>query len=528
MLQSPELLFHLSIDDHPREEGSSDAHLYTPPPPLCLQHDHEQSCACSLDVFRRPVLTKTLSSSLPVQIGSHEVPITSCKLTARTHIIEEGLDSGVYDHASTPTQTPHQPTPRRASDLPHLQRNTVASSRVHRSPIPEQCSPNPAFLSPSYPMMSPSVEHVRTHSQPLVEAEIDALIASAEPIMSVFSGKVKLSDFDLLFLIGVGTFGKVYLVEKHNSGMQYAMKVIRKKKVIERRTIDSAHAERNVLVAVTHPFIVDLNYAFQTPSKLYLIMDYIPGGDLFGRIPVSGDRDVRFYVAEMVLAIEHLHSHDILYRDLKPENVLINWDGHICLSDFGLAKIIAQEDNRTKSFCGTLHYMAPEIITGSGYGKAADWWALGCMVHELFVGDSPFTGKNKKKVTQAILNKKLQLPKWMSAGMRSLVRGLLNHDPKKRFSAKDVKKHRFFKGMDWEAVLNKQLEPPFKPKLTSAADVSFFDGEFTSLSTSHSTGTDISQSAQHLFDGFSYTGSALETVTEDEKRNETEVAETDS
>eukprot|EP00479_Gromia_sphaerica_P013593 TRINITY_DN765_c0_g1_i4.p1 TRINITY_DN765_c0_g1~~TRINITY_DN765_c0_g1_i4.p1 ORF type:complete len:254 (+),score=25.09 TRINITY_DN765_c0_g1_i4:421-1182(+) len=236
-------------------------------------------------------------------------------------------------------------------------------------------------------------------------------------------------------------------------------------------------------------------------------MDFIPGGELFRDMPYK-EHEAKFYIAEIILAIEHLHSRDIIYRDLKPENILINSDGHICLADLGLAKEDMSDDARAKSFCGTPHYMAPECVhKNASYGKAADWWAVGIVLHELLTGNSPFCSNNRKKLLQKIQTMKYRPPRRCRTSTQQLLRGLLSKNVTKRFGIKRIKEHEYFKDIDWVKLLQKKVDPPRMPVLKDMYDVSCFDTEFTSQSAGQFTPTspDSPGCEEQLFRGFSYT-----------------------
>ncbi|VDP11444.1 unnamed protein product [Soboliphyme baturini] len=215
------------------------------------------------------------------------------------------------------------------------------------------------------------------------------------------------SQFELLKVLGQGSFGKVFLVRKiigKDAGVLYAMKVL-KKATLKVRDRLRTKMERNILAQINHPFIVKLHYAFQTEGKLYLILDFLRGGDLFTRLSkevMFTEEDVKFYLAELALALDHLHSLGIIYRDLKPENILLDEEGHIALTDFGLCKE-ALIDQKAYSFCGTVEYMAPEIINRRGHSTAADWWSFGVLMFEMLTGVLPFQGQNRKETMTQIL-----------------------------------------------------------------------------------------------------------------------------
>ncbi|KAK5644979.1 hypothetical protein RI129_006279 [Pyrocoelia pectoralis] len=324
-------------------------------------------------------------------------------------------------------------------------------------------------------------------------------------------------DFELLKVLGKGGYGKVFQVRKVNgtdAGTIFAMKVLRKASIV-RNQKDTAHtkAERNILEEVKHPFIVDLKYAFQTGGKLYLILEYLSGGELFMHLEREGiflEDTACFYLAEIILALEHLHMQGIIYRDLKPENILLDAQGHVKLTDFGLCKEHIQEGIVTHTFCGTIEYMAPEILTRSGHGKEVDWWSLGALMYDMLTGAPPFTAENRKKTIEKILKGKLNLPPYLTADARDLIRKLLKRQVSVRLGAPPldalaVKQHHFFKHISWDDVLYRKLDPPFKPCLTSEDDVSQFDTKFTEQTPVDSpVEWNLSESANMIFQGFTY------------------------
>jgi serine/threonine protein kinase len=249
-------------------------------------------------------------------------------------------------------------------------------------------------------------------------------------------------DFELLKVIGMGAFGKVLQVRNKQSGQVLAMKII-SKRVLKRRSdyVETVHAERNILSRVRHPFNVMMHCSFQTREKLFLIMDFLAGGELFLRLGREGifmEKDAAFYLGEIILGVDHLHSLGILHRDLKPENILLGIDGHICLTDFGLAKDFGPDWNdeggdRASTICGTQEYMAPEMVAQKGYGKAADYWSLGCIAYEMLNGLPPFSSKQgSKELFRKIMSEKVKMPAGSTAPACKLLKGLLNRNPDAR------------------------------------------------------------------------------------------------
>ncbi|RUO96241.1 kinase-like domain-containing protein, partial [Jimgerdemannia flammicorona] len=318
--------------------------------------------------------------------------------------------------------------------------------------------------------------------------------------------------FDLLKVIGKGSFGKVYQVRKKDTNRIYAMKVIRKAHIISRSEVTHTLAERTVLAQINNPFIVPLKFSFQSPDKLYLVLAFINGGELFHHLQMEGSFDeerARFYTAELLCALECLHGFNVVYRDLKPENILIDYNGHIALCDFGLCKLNMTEAETTNTFCGTPEYLAPELLLGQGYTKSVDWWTLGVLLYEMLTGLPPFYDENTNEMYRKILQDDLRFPDTVGESARSLLQGLLTRDPNERlgnFGTQHIKNHPFFAEMDWRKLMQKKVQPPFKPSVESAFDTSNFDDEFTSEEPLDSVVNDsqISKTLQDQFAGFTY------------------------
>uniref|UniRef100_A0A452E0D6 Ribosomal protein S6 kinase beta-2 n=1 Tax=Capra hircus TaxID=9925 RepID=A0A452E0D6_CAPHI len=334
--------------------------------------------------------------------------------------------------------------------------------------------------------------------------------------------------FELLRVLGKGNYGKVFQVRKvqgSNLGKIYAMKVLRKAKIV-RNAKDTAHtrAERNILESVKHPFIVELAYAFQTGGKLYLILECLSGGELFTHLEREGiflEDTACFYLSEITLALGHLHFQGIIYRDLKPENIMLNSQGHIKLTDFGLCKESIHEGAVTHTFCGTIEYMAPEILVRSGHNRAVDWWSLGALMYDMLTGSPPFTAENRKKTMDKIIRGKLELPPYLTPDARDLV--------KKRVFLREPgfemlaccwalysQRHPFFRHVNWDDLLARRVDPPFRPSLQSEEDVSQFDSHFTRQTPVDSPDdTTLSESANQAFLGFTYVApSVLDSIKE--------------
>ncbi|XP_017770517.1 PREDICTED: ribosomal protein S6 kinase alpha-5-like [Nicrophorus vespilloides] len=337
--------------------------------------------------------------------------------------------------------------------------------------------------------------------------------------------RVDMSHFDLLKVLGTGAYGKVFLVRKRggsDDGRLYAMKVLKKATIVQKKkTTEHTKTERQVLEAVRdNPFLVTLHYAFQTDAKLHLILDYVAGGELFTHLYQREhfqEDAVRIYIGEIILALEHLHSLGIIYRDIKLENILVDETGHIVLTDFGLSKELPRTgdaDQRAYSFCGTIEYMAPEVVKGGtqGHDIAVDWWSVGVLTYELLTGASPFTVEGEKNTQQEISRRILKtvppIPESLSKYAADFISKLLVKDPKKRLGggeedAKELKEHAFFRKIDWKALSRKEIPAPFVPVIRTELDVSNFSEEFTQLPATDSPAV-IPPNYDKIFKGYSY------------------------
>jgi len=295
--------------------------------------------------------------------------------------------------------------------------------------------------------------------------------------------KVGIDDFIKLKVVGKGAFGKVYLVKKKDNDQVFAMKMLNKKEIKERDEIEHTLAEKSVLSKVKHPFLAGLYYSFQSDNNLYFVMDFINGGELFHHLSIEGsfseDR-AKFYAAEILLGLEYLHNTGVIYRDLKPENLLLNYQGHVIITDFGLSKEGLDPSKTTKTFCGTPEYLAPEIIKGEDYSFAVDWWSLGTLLFEMINGLPPFyVSDNEELMYEKILYAPLQIPDTFSNDAKDLISKLLERDPNLRLKDPNlIKKHPFFRSIDFEKLSRKEITPPFVPDVQSPDDVGNIDSEF--------------------------------------------------
>jgi len=316
----------------------------------------------------------------------------------------------------------------------------------------------------------------------------------------------QLSDFELQDTLGTGTFGRVRLVRQKVSGNFFAMKILKKSEVVRLKQVEHVLSEKRILASLLHPFIVRLAGSFQDTKCLYMVIELVIGGELFSHLRKAGrfsNETTRVFAGQIVLALQHLHSQDIVYRDLKPENLLLDEKGYIKITDFGFAKEVA---DRTWTLCGTPEYLAPEIIQSKGHGKAVDWWALGILIYEMLAGYPPFYDENPFGIYQKILLGRVDYPRHFDANAKELIRRLLMPDRSKRLGnlkggADDVRKHKWFKGLDFESLLIKKDAPPIVPEIRHPADTRNFDS-YPDSSDESPSNNQIIIGGENIFDDF--------------------------
>lgn len=374
-----------------------------------------------------------------------------------------------------------------------------------------------------------SATSVGSHNQDLVIPANYENVKQSAGYESPVSHHRVLLDFVPLKVLGQGAYGKVYLVQDKHTKLLFAQKQLRKPVINILDTdghlkhVQRTLSEKQILTNITHHRnIVKLFYALQDADKFYLLLEYIPGGELFHHLTAASNTlgnvfkedDVAFYAAEMALGLRHLHQLGIVYRDLKPENCLLNSEGHLVLTDFGLSKSIGtKNDDSCTSIIGTPEYMAPEILRGEEYDYAVDWWSLGCVIYDMMTGKPPFTGNSHKVIQDKIIKNKLLMPFYFTLDAKDLLNKLLNKNKNKRFAV-DAKwdlfmKHRFFRKIDWRALERQDpiVVPPIVPVITDPVLAENFSEEFTGLRVSD-YGRDKGETVPEMsFEGFSYTAS---------------------
>jgi serine/threonine protein kinase len=351
------------------------------------------------------------------------------------------------------------------------------------------------------------------------DAEADEWVAKISTHIRLQHMKVAITDFEILKVIGRGAYGKVMLVRLKTSGQLFAMKSLSKTKLSEYQLIGRTVAERNVLLTANHPNIVSARYSFQTDTKVFLVMDYIHGGELLERIRADtrfSEERTRLYAAELVLGIEYLHSLGVIHRDLKPENVLFDEKGHVRITDFGLVKERMTEGVTTTTFCGTPEYMAPEIVQSKPYTTSVDWWSLGILIFEMLYSYPPFYDQNITKLYRMIVHQDIVFPRGASETARSIVLQLCQRDPQARLGSgeggvQEIKDHTFFQGLDWGKVLAQQIPMPWVPSPEAKLDGSQFKGACTEEdpSISYEDNKAIPQATNLELVGFTLTNEAV-------------------
>jgi serine/threonine protein kinase len=336
-------------------------------------------------------------------------------------------------------------------------------------PVPRHRSPSPPPIPPKPPSIRPKP------AKRLPEPSVSPLIT--------------MENFRTIAVLGRGHFGKVLLSEYKNTAELFAIKALKKGDIIARDEVESLMSEKRIFEvanSLRHPFLVNLFACFQTEEHVCFVMEYACGGDLMMHIhnDVFSENRAVFYAACVVLGLQYLHEHSIVYRDLKLDNLLLDSEGYVKIADFGLCKEGMAYGDRTSTFCGTPEFLAPEVLTETSYTRAVDWWGLGVLIFEMLVGESPFPGDDEEEVFDSIVNEEVRYPRFLSQEAIAIMRRLLRRNPERRLGsserdAEDVKKQAFFRTIKWEDLLSKKMKPPFCPTVRHREDVSNFDEEFT-------------------------------------------------
>uniref|UniRef100_A0A671XWR9 Protein kinase C n=1 Tax=Sparus aurata TaxID=8175 RepID=A0A671XWR9_SPAAU len=397
----------------------------------------------------------------------------------------------------------------------------LVHKRCHRL-IPQTCQRLMVSISscPKQQTKSKSPEGKRSHKNTRQESQTQS--SSHHNLLSPGLA-LGLGDFDLIRVIGRGSYAKVLLVRLKKNEQVYAMKVVKKELVHDDEDIDWVQTEKHVFEqASTNPFLVGLHSCFQTESRLFLVIEYVNGGDLMFHMQRQRklpEEHARFYAAEICIALNFLHEKGIIYRDLKLDNVLLDHEGHIKLTDYGMCKEGIRPGDTTSTFCGTPNYIAPEILRGEDYGFSVDWWALGVLMFEMMAGRSPFDiitdnpdMNTEEYLFQVILEKPIRIPRSLSVKAASVLKSFLNKDPKERLGCQvqtgftDIKSHTFFRSIDWDQLEKKEVTPPFKPQISDDYGLENFDTQFTNEPVQLTPDDEdvIKRIDQSEFEGFEY------------------------
>ncbi|KAG9243513.1 kinase-like domain-containing protein [Calycina marina] len=371
-------------------------------------------------------------------------------------------------YAASPGNTAIAPVSAEQQSLPsinnliHPSQNDGAT-QSHQSNVPSYTSSTTASTS----VASQQVAHVPIQEQPVIRQT---------------KGKYSLVDFELRRTLGTGSFGRVHLVQSKHNQRFYAVKVLKKAQVVKMKQVEHTNDERRMLQEVKHPFLITLWGTFQDSKNLYMVMDFVEGGELFSLLRKSQrfpNPVAKFYAAEVTLALEYLHSKEIIYRDLKPENLLLDRHGHLKITDFGFAKKVP---DITWTLCGTPDYLAPEVVSSKGYNKSVDWWSLGILIFEMLCGYTPFwDGGSPMKIYENILKGKVKYPPYIHPDAQDLLQRLITADLTKRLGnlvggPEDVKQHLWFAEVTWERLAKKDIDAPYVPPVKAGVgDASQFD-----------------------------------------------------
>ncbi|TMW56325.1 hypothetical protein Poli38472_006335 [Pythium oligandrum] len=472
-----EITFESSLDPPPPIPGSLS-------PSKCFPLQITSSSAKTASAQPSPVSSRPRALPLLLPLPIHNeacFALDASEIAPPSSIARSPVVSDLRRRMTTSSPSPSRFSQQATAASP-LKTDSLAQATVS--------SPVRGPMGPSSPT-SPSASH---------EAPKDLHLVQAASLAESYSGSCQLKKYEPIKMIGCGGFGHVMVARHRATDQLVAIKTLSKKAIATQHQIQHSLSEKAVLTLCRHhPFIIQMHAAFQTIDHLHMVLDYCPGGELFFHLSRVGrfrEHQAAFYVAEVFLALEFLHNNNIIYRDLKPENILLDKHGHVRLADFGLSKLGIDDWTLAMTFCGSIEYLAPEVLAlgeptfaaslpRKGYGKAADFWALGCLLYELLTGEPPFfSGNNRPRLYARIMKGQLQFPAFVSADARDLIQGLLTVDPTERLGSRKrghaaIKEHAFFsKYINWHALFHRGLRPPFQPR---ADDFANFDTQFTSM-----------------------------------------------
>lgn len=354
-----------------------------------------------------------------------------------------------------------------------------------------------------------------------------------EPDSNAIIVKLTYDDFIPLKLLGRGSFGQVILARLKINNKLYAMKILDKTQLKLRHQEVHTKTERDLMVKINCPFLVNIKSAFQDEKYLFIVSDFMQGGDMYYHMHEARKFDfelTQFYISEIVLALDYLHKNNMVYRDLKPENILLDSKGHIKITDFGLSKILNSSKDKAFTICGTPQYLAPEVFINQGYDKNVDWWSLGCLIYEMLTGRLPFSIKRGNRINLDIYKQKLKFPRYLNEDAIDLISKLLVFEPKKRLGygkdgTENIKNHPFFEEINWDDIWNKKIVPPFKPELEDELDLKYFDSQFTNEPVESFSKNPRSREVSYEYKNFTYVTESVKNelmvISKDNKEDNT-------
>ena len=334
-------------------------------------------------------------------------------------------------------------------------------------------------------------------------------------------------------LLGRGSFGQVILARLKINNKLYAMKILDKTQLKLKHQEVHTKTERDLMVKINCPFLVNIKSAFQDEKYLFIVSDFMQGGDMYYHMHEARKFDfelTQFYISEIVLALDYLHKNNMVYRDLKPENILLDSKGHIKITDFGLSKILNSSKDKAFTICGTPQYLAPEVFINQGYDKNVDWWSLGCLIYEMLTGRLPFSIKRGNRINLDIYKQKLKFPRYLNEDAIDLISKLLVFEPKKRLGygkdgTENIKNHPFFEEINWDDIWNKKIVPPFKPELEDELDLKYFDSQFTNEPVESFSKNPRSREVSYEYKNFTYVTESVKNelmvISKDNKEDNT-------
>uniref|UniRef100_A0A7I4KH27 Hr1 repeat family protein n=1 Tax=Brugia malayi TaxID=6279 RepID=A0A7I4KH27_BRUMA len=457
-----------------------------------------------------PILSPTYASLPPISKTAHTLP---SRLAADRALISP--TSGLFPPENShmrPTRPPLAPSSIRFGDISEISK-PKQNQRIHEQPkIP------PAIPARPSPKTQTAASHIES-PPPLPTSKPPPLTHKKTSRFTSPASTLTVDKFHLISVLGRGHFGKVILAQYKGNGEYYALKVLKKGDVLGRDEVESLMVEKRIFEIATshrHPFLVNLFACIQSKEHVFFVMEYSMGGDLMRHIhdDIFTEERSCFYAACVLLGLEFLHANNIIYRDLKLDNLLLDREGYVKLADFGLCKEGMGPTDRTSTFCGTPEFLAPEVLTENSYTRAIDWWGLGVLIFEMLVGEPPFSGEDEEEIFDSIVNDDVRYPRFLSIESISIMRRLMRKNPEKRLGsgqndALDVKQQRFFKHVnwDWDKLLNKEIKPKFIPQIKNLEDVSNFDEEFTKETPRFSSAKNkrpITDADQMLFRDFDF------------------------